>query len=216
MKALIYARCSTDEKRQDVDVQLKALRRRCDAEGWDYDEVAEYGSGYKGKQPELDKCIEKIRQSEYKVLLVYSMDRFSRQNPRKVNDLVGRIVEDYKCRFITIMESIDSSNEMIWHGIRPLMVYFANLYSKQLGEKVKAGIKNAKDKKTYTGGRPSKEDKVNFKEVMEIYSKTNSLRKTAAEYNKTRYKDNRISRMYVKRILSGDIKVSVAQKPCAV
>ena len=214
MKALIYARCSTDEKKQDVDVQLKALRRRCDSEDWDYDEVSEYGSGYKGKQPELDKCVEKIKQGYYKAILVYSMDRFSRENPRKVNDLVGRIVEDYKCRFITIMEGIDSSNEMIWHGIRPLMVYYANLYSKQLGEKVRGGIKNAKEKGIYTGGRPSKEDKVNFDEVKEIYNKTNSLRKTAAEYNKTRYKDNRISRMYVKRILSGEI--SLAQKPCTV
>ena len=29
-KVIIYARCSTDEKKQDVEVQLKELRRWCD------------------------------------------------------------------------------------------------------------------------------------------------------------------------------------------
>ena len=214
MKALIYARCSTDDKKQDVEVQLRDLRRYCDSQGWDYDEVSEYGSGFKGDQPELKKCIEKIRRGYYKALIVYSMDRFSRQSPRKVNDLVGRIVEDYKCRFISLTENIDSDNELTWNLIRPMMVYFANLYSKQLGIKVKDGIKNAKAKGTYTGGRPAKKDRVNLDEVMALYEDTGSLRKTAAEYNKTRYIQNRISRTYVKRILDGEF--SVAQKPCMV
>ncbi len=33
-KAVIYARCSTDESRQDVEVQLKELRRYAEAYGW--------------------------------------------------------------------------------------------------------------------------------------------------------------------------------------
>jgi DNA invertase Pin-like site-specific DNA recombinase len=139
MKALIYARCSTDDKKQDVEVQLKDLRRYGDSQGWSYDEVSEYGSGFKGDQPELAKCIEKIRLGYYKAIIVYSMDRFSRQSPTKVNNLLGMIVEEYKCRFISLTDNLDSNNELIWNTMRYWMVYFANQYSKQLGIKVKAG-----------------------------------------------------------------------------
>ena len=41
MKAVIYARCSTDESKQDVEAQLKELRRYCEAYGWGYEEVSE-------------------------------------------------------------------------------------------------------------------------------------------------------------------------------
>ena len=77
MKALIYGRCSTDETRQDVEIQLKELRRYCEHQGWAYDETFEYGSGYKGDQPKLFEKIEKIKMGYYGVLLVYALDRFS-------------------------------------------------------------------------------------------------------------------------------------------
>ena len=41
-KVAIYARCSTDETRQTVDVQLVELRRYCEAFGWAYQEFSEY------------------------------------------------------------------------------------------------------------------------------------------------------------------------------
>ena len=47
MRAIIYARCSTDEKRQDVEVQLKPLREYCISQGWQFDEVSEYLSTFK-------------------------------------------------------------------------------------------------------------------------------------------------------------------------
>ena len=47
-KAVIYARCSTEENRQDTENQLRELRRYCEAFGWPYEEVSEYDSGFKG------------------------------------------------------------------------------------------------------------------------------------------------------------------------
>ncbi len=88
MKALIYARCSTDDSNQDVEVQLKEIRRYCEHQGWKYDEVAEYGSGYKGAQPKLLEKLEQIKLGYYKVLIVWAMDRFSREHPRKVDELL--------------------------------------------------------------------------------------------------------------------------------
>ena len=205
MKALIYARCSTDEKRQDVEVQLKELRRYCEHQGWEHDEIFEYGSGYKGDQPELRKKIEQIKLGYYQTMLVWSMDRFSREHPRKVDESLNRIVYDYKCRFISMSDGIDSADEMKWHIMRHMMTYFANVYSRNLSERVKNGIDRAKEKGTYNGGRPKKNGKVDAEEIKRLYAETKSLRKAAELYNKTRYKDNRISRMYVKRVLDGKI-----------
>jgi len=65
-KTIIYARCSTDESKQDVEVQLKELRRYCEAFGWDYDEAHEYGSGYKSdNQPKLKQILSEIRLKKY-------------------------------------------------------------------------------------------------------------------------------------------------------
>ncbi len=154
IKALVYARCSTDESRQDVEVQLKELRRYCDQQGWQYDEVAEYGSGYKGDQPRLKEKLEEIRRGAYSVILVWSMDRFSREHPRKVDELLNRVVYDYHCRFISLGDGIDSADEMKWHIMRHMLTYFANVYSRRLSERVKGGIQRAKEKGTYRGGRP--------------------------------------------------------------
>lgn len=203
MKALVYARCSTDEKKQDVEVQLKELRRYCDHQGWEYDEAFEYGSGYKGDQPKLREKIEEVKLGFYGVLIVYSMDRFSREHPRTVDDLLNRIVYDYKCRFISLADGIDSADEMKWHIVRHMMVYFANVFSRKLSERVTLGIQRAKEKGTYKGGRPSKKDKVNVAEVKQLYAKTKSFRKAADLYNTTRYGNNRISRNYVKRVVVG-------------
>ena len=129
------------------------------------------------------------------------MDRFSREHPRKVDELLNRIVYDYKCRFISLTDAIDSADEVKWHVMRHMMTYFANVYSRKLSERVKNGLQRAKEKGAYTGGRPKKHSKIDVNAILLIYAETKSLRRTALIYNQTRYKDNRISRMYVKRVL---------------
>lgn len=202
MKALIYARCSTDEAHQDVEVQLKELRRYCQHQGWEYEEVSEYGSGYKGDQPKLLEKIEQIKLGYYGVIIVWAMDRFSREHPRKVDELLNRIVYDHKCRFIALGDGIDSADEMKWHIMRHMMTYFANVYSRKLSERVKGGIARAKEKGTYKGGRPSKLGKANLEAIKRLFKETKSLRETTRRYNENKYGSNRISRNLVKRIVA--------------
>jgi len=199
-KAVIYARCSTEESRQDVDVQLKELRRYCEAYGWQYDEVSEYGSGFKKDcQPELDKVLEKIRLKHYEVLIVYSMDRFSRQSPGKINALLDKIVEEYKCRFIALQQSIDSDSEMTWHVVKPLFTYFANKFSRDLGEKIRKGIERKKERGRYNGGRPKKV--VNRNEIFRLRASGLSLRGVTEQINKEIPKGRQISFQTVRRLL---------------
>jgi len=202
-RAVIYARCSTDEKRQDVEIQLKELRRYCEAYGWKYDEVFEYESGFNGTPPKLNEVLESIRLKHYNVLLVYTLDRFSRTHPKTTNALLDQIVYQYRCRFISLMEGIDSDNEMVWHVVRPLFTYFANMYSRTLSEKVKRGISAKKAMGEYEGGRPPKQpDIARIKAIAsQLRSNGNGYRKIADAYNQGLPSGKRLSHSKVLEVL---------------
>jgi len=197
--ACIYGRCSTDENRQDVEVQLVELRRWCTAYGLAYEEVSEYGSGYKGNQPKLDDVIENIRLKRYSILIVYSMDRFSRQSPSKINALLDTIVEKYGCRFIALQQGIDSENELTFAVVKPLFVYFANKFSRDLGDKIRRGIILKKAKKAYKGGRPKKS--VDVAVIEALRAKGLSIRNIVREINAGKIERNRISFATVQRVI---------------
>jgi DNA invertase Pin-like site-specific DNA recombinase len=208
-RAVIYARCSTDESKQDVEVQLKELRRYCEAYGWPFEEVFEYGSGYKvDNQPKLDEVIENIRLKRYSVLIVFSMDRFSRQSPSKINALLDTIVEQYGCRFLALQQGIDSQNDLTWHVVKPLFTYFANKFSKDLGEKVKKGIALKKVKGAYRGGRPAK--KADLAIIGALRAKGLSLRAIAKEINTGKPERKKISYSSIQRLVSKTLVKSYA------
>ncbi len=163
MRAIIYARCSTDESKQDVEVQLKELRSYCDNQGWEYDEFSEYASGSKGIPPKLQKVMGCITKRLYQVIVVHNLNRFSRQNPRVTEQMLNHIT-DCSCRFISIQDNLDSDNEMIWYSFKGLFAYFSNLFSRNLSEKVKLGMDRAREKGIHVG-RPlgSKDKKVRNK-----------------------------------------------------
>lgn len=158
MGALIYARCSTDESRQDVEVQLKQLREYCVRQGWEYTEVYEYASGSKGVPEKLQETLDLISQRRYDVMVVHSMDRFSRLKPQTTEKMLNHIVES-GCRFISLQENLDSDNKMIWFSMKGMWLYFANLYSVKLSEKVKLGMVRAKEKGKHCGRPKGSKDK---------------------------------------------------------
>ena len=151
MKAIIYARCSTDESKQDVEIQLKELRSYCNNQGWDYEEVSEYASGSKKDIPsKLQKVLDLIAKRLYQVIIVYSMDRFSRQHPRVTEQMLNHIT-DCKCRFISIQEHLDSDDERMWYMMKGVWLYLANQFSVNLSKKVKLGMDRAREKGIHCG-----------------------------------------------------------------
>lgn len=199
-KVAIYARCSTDEKRQNVEVQLVELRRYCQAYGWEYEEFSEYDSGYSGAQPALKSLLERIRRKEYSALLVYSLDRFSRQHPSKVNAWLDQIVYQFGCRFISLQEGLDSKDEMKWHVVRPLFSYFANIFSRNLSEKIKAGIRTKREKGVYKGGRPAK--RVDLERLKAVRKANNGRgwRLLANSYNQGLPTNQQVSYVLLRRV----------------
>lgn len=158
MKALIICRCSTDEKRQDIELQTKPSIEYCNKQGWNYDLLEYYGSASKGVPKELQEAMNLITQRKYDVVLVYSMDRFSRLRPSVTEKMLNHIT-DCKVRFISLLENLDSDNPLIWYAMKGLWIYFANLYSVNLSIKVKAGMKKAKEEGRSIGRPKGARDK---------------------------------------------------------
>lgn len=142
---IIILRCSTDENRQDVSLQLKPCEEYCERQGWTYDVLSYYASGSKGIPKQLQQVLDLIAKRQYKNIVVYSMDRFSRQTPSLTEKMLNHIT-DCKCRFISLQENLDSNNPMMWYCFKGLWLYFANLYSINLSKKVKLGMQSQKEK----------------------------------------------------------------------
>ena len=158
MRAIIYARCSTDEKKQDVELQLTQLKQYCKRQGWKYDIKKEYASGSKQVPDVLRTILRLIRERAYDVFIVYDLSRFSRLHPTKTNKMMDFIVNN-KCRFISLQDNIDSEDEVKWLLIKPLFQYMAYIYSKNLSERVKDGMRLAKKKGIHVGRPKGSKDK---------------------------------------------------------
>ena len=143
MKAIIVCRCSTDESRQDVELQIKPCVEYAQKEGWDYDVISYYGSASKRMPDKLQEVLDLMPKKIYDVVLVYSMDRFSRLHPSITEKILNHITS-CNVRFISILEHLDSDNPLIWYSMKGLWIYFANLYSVNLSKKVKEGMAKAK------------------------------------------------------------------------
>jgi len=204
MKVVIYARCSTDESKQDVSSQIESCKKYCEAQGWHYEIMQEYESAYSGKKRKVfEEILEKIRLKEAGILIVYMLDRLSRQTPTKIVSDLHQIVEVNGCRFISLKEGIDSNNDM-WQIIMMIFAYMANNYSKMLGIRVKEGIQIKKGKGEYRGGRPIKE--VDITKIRALKEQGLGLRGIATEYNKDLPKKARISYVQVRRLLQKPYK----------
>jgi len=158
MKAIILCRCSTDETKQDVKLQNKPCIDFAEKEGWDYDIISYYGSASKKIPDTLQEVLDLIAQGKYNAIIVYSMDRFSRLHPRITEKMLNHL-EDCKCRFISILERLDSDNTMMWYTMKGMWIYFANLYSVNLSIKVKEGMKKAIEKGKHIGRPKGSKDK---------------------------------------------------------
>ena len=199
--AVIYARCSTDESRQNVEVQLAELRRHCQAMGWEYTEFSEYDSGFTGEQPVLQDLLRRIKRHEFDCLLVYSLDRLSRRPPSYTNRLLDELVEQQGIRFISKLEGIDSANELSWNMVRPILAYFANLFSRNLSEKIKLGIKTKREKGVYRGGRPRKVVDPDRLKALLLTKNGDGWRKLAQRYNEGLRSDQQVSFSLLRKVV---------------
>ena len=92
-KAIIYNRVSTTE--QNHELQLKECAEFCKSKGWEIigEPLQEQASAFKdeSKREKFQEMLQRAEKGEFKHIVVWNMDRFSRQPEEEVLKLVKKL-----------------------------------------------------------------------------------------------------------------------------
>ena len=149
----IYARVSTVDKGQDVELQLCDLRTYADARGWKvFKEYVDVGqSGSKEQRPAFNQLMEDARKRKVDIVLVWRLDRFGRSLKHLIVSLDE--LRTLGVGFVSFKESIDfttATGRLMLH----LLGAFAEFEKEIIRERVKAGVAHARAKGKRLGRRP--------------------------------------------------------------
>lgn len=155
VKCSLYARVSTS-RGQDVGMQLSELRELCRHRNWRI--VSEFvDKGISGaitdSRPALTQLMEAAHRGKFSVVVVWRFDRFA----RSVSHLL-RALETFRSlgvEFVSLSESVDTTTpagKMCFTVLGAV----AELERSLIGERVKAGLRNAKAKGIRLGRPPLK------------------------------------------------------------
>lgn len=225
-KAIIYNRVSTSD--QNPELQLQECRDYCKNKGWDIiDEIQEKKSGFKDDvvRPKFDNMIERAKNKDFQHIVVWNMDRFSRQEPEKVLRLVKKLNAIYGVDVSAVhgdlwsdmVESVSQIKQSGFMGealadflekiIKGLEFQRANRESQVKSERVKMAITKKGDKSySYKGnkwGRKTVPKSVK-KKVLDMHNKGYGVRAIAKEvyyYDKNR-NQKYLSKTSVSRIIN--------------
>ena len=134
-----YARCSTDETRQDVKRQERELQNL----GVDASHIfCEYGSATKRDRRELGRLLDTVESGE--TIIATELSRIT----RSTKDLIEiiEIAKTKRLRLVLGSFEADCSGESLdpmMEGMLKMMGVFAELERNMISERVKSGMKNA-------------------------------------------------------------------------
>jgi len=157
VKVCLYARCSTDDKGQNPESQLLACRNY--AALYKHEIVEEYvDNGVSGdtliwQRPAGKQLDAALKTGKAQGLLVFSIDRFSRQDPFKVNAQL----QDIKASgvsFISVSEPFLSNDSEFAPVVQFMMTWFSSYFLSQHRKKVKSGIVRFKAENGRWGRKP--------------------------------------------------------------
>ena len=166
MAVALYARVSTDDKNQNPETQLYALKNYCQAAGLEiYQEYVDYARAKDWKRRRSWVELQRdARQRKFKTVLVFRLDRAFRSVKECVN-----LVEDWYERGITfksLSEDVIDTTTSSGRFILQIMAAIAELESSIIGERVAAGMARAKAQGKKLG-RPAR--KISTEEVIKAY-----------------------------------------------
>lgn len=150
MKVAIYARVSKDEmssdgKLQDPDNQLIPLRKFAQAMGWEIsEEFVDRASGGNSNRPEFQRMLGRVRQRHFDVVLVWALDRFSREGMTNTLSYI-RQLKEYKTGLKSLQESwLDTTNEGVAELLLAIFSWVAAEEKRKISERTKAGLAKLK------------------------------------------------------------------------
>lgn len=191
-KAIIYNRVSTTE--QNPELQIKECEDFCKSKGWEViDILQEQASAFKDetKREKFNQMIKRAKKGEFDHIVVWNMDRFSRQPEEEVLKLVKKLNLLYGVDINSVngdlwselVQSISKIKEQGFIGeaiseflekiIRGLEFQRAYRESKTKSERVKLAVVKKKGKRTrsYKGNVWGRKPKITEKLKQEVIEK---------------------------------------------
>ncbi len=143
MRAALYARVSHRDQKTVPD-QLADLRAYCDRQGWNVTaEFSDIISGKRNNRPQRNELIKQSYKGKFDVILVWKLDRWSRNSQDALNTLAE--LDRIDVAFVSLQEKLDFSTPKGRAMVRILAI-FAELERETIAERTKAGIEKAKAK----------------------------------------------------------------------
>ena len=139
-----YARCSTNEKKQNIEMQLKDLKETGATDETIY---VEWESGSKEDRKELNKLFNAVR--DYDTISVYSIDRVSRSSLQFIK-IINFIEEHHLKLIITqsgfIVDCTSNKMDIMTEALLKVISIFNELERKMICARVQDGVNNATSK----------------------------------------------------------------------
>ncbi len=158
MKVAIYARKSTEEQAELN--QVGVLEKWAGDRGWEVQGIyTDVGSGWveKGDQyrEQFQKLMQDCQHGVVRAVLVYDLSRLTRRGPEEMLRILRQFGENGAEVYSYCETWLNGPSEF-----RPLLIscfgYFAELFSRQLSARTKAGMERARAQGKHIG-RPRKE-----------------------------------------------------------
>ncbi len=160
MRAALYLRVSTSE--QNTDNQYPALEAYAKSRGWEICSVySESESAWKaGHQKELAQLLADIRggKRKYDILLVWALDRLSRQGAASILNLVNTL-KAYGCRVVSLQESWTELPGELGEVLFAIAGWVARMESQRRSERTLAGLARTRAEGKLLGRPKGSKDK---------------------------------------------------------
>jgi len=173
----VYCRVSTLD--QSTDSQVLDLRRYVSERDWTlYKEYCDNGiSGTKDNRPALNQLMDDARKRRFDMVLCWRFDRFARSTKHLI--LALEEFRNLGIDFVSYQENIDTGSPL-GSAIFTIISAVAQLERDIIAERVRAGLRRAKENGKKLGRPPKKVDEY---EIRRLRSEGRSLRQIATELN---------------------------------
>ena len=150
-----YARCSTNEKMQDINRQVRELKQQGATDTTIY---LEYESGMKADRAELKKLLNVVQSGD--TILATEVSRITRST-KQLCDII-ELAKDKHIKLVLGTFVVDCSNELdpMTEGMLKMMGVFSELERNIISQRVKSGMENAKAKGKTIGRPPTTADDI--------------------------------------------------------
>ncbi len=158
MKCCIYCRVSTSE--QELENQLLVLTEW--AEQRDFQVVKVYqeeeSAWRAGHQRELAQLVADARRRRFRVVLVWALDRLSREGSAAVLGIVSKLSR-YDVKVLSYQESWTEAPGELGELLFAIAGWVARMESQRRSERTKAGLARARSQGKRLGRPPGSKDK---------------------------------------------------------